>query len=82
MRGKTLRRLPVLAVFAAAMLAAAFQVSPATAAGTTRQSSWLCNSATVSSFSSLSHLGSGVVAWRGGDQLREPAEDPTLDSGE
>jgi hypothetical protein len=78
----TLRRLPLLAVFAAAMLAAAFQVSPATAAGTTRQSSWLCNSATVSSFSSLSHLGSGVVAGRGGDQLREPAEDPTLDSGE
>jgi len=71
MKGVTARRLPLLAIFAAAMLAAAFQVSPATAAGTTRQSSWLCNSATYSNFSSLSKLGSpGLVAGRG-SQVRE-----------
>jgi hypothetical protein len=82
MKGVTARRLPLLAILAAAMLAAAFHVSPATAAGTTRQTSWLCNSATYSSFSSLTKLGStGVVAGRG-SQLREPADDQTLDSGQ
>ena len=50
----TARRLPLLAVIVTAALAAAFQVAPATAAGTTHQTSWLCNSATLSSLSSLS----------------------------
>src|SRR4029079_3896282 len=55
---------------------------PATGARGSHTQSWLCSSATVSSFSSLSHLGSRAVAGRGGDQLREPGDDQTLDSGE
>jgi Pregnancy-associated plasma protein-A len=81
MRGKTVRRLALLAVLATAALAA-IQVSPASAAGPNLQTSWLCNSATYSSFSSLTKLASpGLAVGRGG-QLREPADDQTLDTGQ
>ena len=51
-------------------------------AGTTGQTSWLCNSATVSSFSSLSTLGAPGLAAARGEQAREPAQDATLDTGD
>jgi hypothetical protein len=81
MRGKIVRRLSLLAALATAAFAA-IQVSPASAAGPSLQTSWLCNSATYSSFSSLTKLASpGLTVGRGG-QLREPADDQTLDTGQ
>src|SRR6478672_4271636 len=75
-----MRRAPFCLGALIAALVAAFTVSPATA-GTTGQTSWLCNSATVSSFSSLSQLGApGLASARG--QLREPTEDTSLDTGD
>ena len=44
--------------------------------------SWLCNSATVSSFSSLSQLGAPGLSAARGDQAREPAQDASLDTGD
>ena len=82
MKGVTTRRLSLLAVLVTAALAAAFQVSPATAAGARHQTSWLCNSATVSSFSSLSRLASPSVVAGRGSQLREPGDDQTLETGQ
>ena len=82
MEKSIVRRAPLWLGALVAALVAAFSVSPATASTTSHTQSWLCNSAAVSSFSSLSHLGSASVAGRGGDQLREPADDQTLDSGE
>jgi hypothetical protein len=82
MKGVTARRLPLLAVLVAAALGAAFNVSPATAAGTSHQTSWLCNSATLSSFSSLSRLAAPSVVAGRGSQLREPGDDLTLDTGQ
>jgi hypothetical protein len=80
MRGKTVRRLSLLAVLATAAVAA-FQVSTATAAGTSKQSSWLCSSANYSSFSSLSQIAApGFSTARGGVQ-REPSQDDSLDTG-
>ena len=81
MKGRTARRALLFAAFVAAAISAAFQVSPATAAGTGRQTSWLCSSAEVSSFSSLSQLMvPGFSTARGGES-REPAMDETLDTG-
>ena len=80
MKGKTVRRMSLLAVLATAAFAA-FQISPATAAGTSHQTSWLCNSAAYSSFSSLSQIAvPGFATARGGVE-REPAQDETLDTG-
>jgi Pregnancy-associated plasma protein-A len=80
MKRNTVRRLSLLAVLAAAAVAA-FQVTTATAARTSLQTSWLCNSAEVSSFSSLSGLmAPGISTARGGES-REPAMDQTLDTG-
>ena len=62
-----MRRAPLCLGALIAALVAAFTVSPATA-GTTAQTSWLCNSATVSSFSSLSQLGAPGLAAARGDQ--------------
>ena len=68
MTGVTVRRASLFAALAAAALVAALQVSPATAAGTSRQTSWLCNSAEFSSFSSLSQIAApGFSTARGGD---------------
>jgi hypothetical protein len=76
-----LRRVSLLAVLATAAVAAAFPVSPAAAGGASLHASWLCSSAEVSSFSSLSQLGlTGASTARGG-QAREPAQDTTLDTG-
>jgi hypothetical protein len=81
MTGATVRRASLFAAVVAAALAAALQVSPATAAGTSRQTSWLCNSAEFSSFSSLSRIAApGFSSARGGES-REPALDQTLDTG-
>ena len=80
MRGKTVRRLSLLAVLGTAAVAA-FQVSTATAAGTSLQSSWLCNSAQYSSFSSLSQIGAPGFSTARGGEAREPAQDTTLDTG-
>src|SRR5580765_7168043 len=76
-----MRRAPFCLGALIAALVAAFTVSPATA-GTTVQTSWLCNSATVSSFSSLSTLGAPGLAAARGEQAREPAQDATLDTGD
>jgi hypothetical protein len=81
MRGVTVRRSSLVAVIVTAAIAAAFQVSPATA-GTTRQASWLCSSATYSSFSTLTRIAAPGLAAGRGSQLREPADDQTLDSGQ
>ena len=80
MRGKTLRRLSLLAVLATAAVAA-LQVSTATAAGSSLQASWLCNSAEYSSFSSLIQMGATGFATARGGVNREPALDTTLDTG-
>src|SRR5262245_15200430 len=80
MRGKTLRRLSLLAVLATAAVAA-FQVSTATAAAPSLQTSWLCSSAEYSSFSSLSQIGATGFATARGGVNREPALDTTLDTG-
>jgi len=65
-----------------AALVAAFSVSPATASTTSHTQSWLCSSANVSSFSSLSRLGAPGLSAGRGEQVREPAEDTSLDSGD
>ena len=81
MRRVSMRRVSVLAVLATAALAATFQASPATAAGPGLQASWQCNSAEVSSFSSLSRLmAPGFSTARGGES-REPAMDDSLETG-
>jgi hypothetical protein len=80
MNGKTLRRLSLLAVLATAAFAA-FQISPATAAGTSHQTSWLCSSAQFSSFSSLSQIASPGFATARGGVMREPSQDESLDTG-
>jgi hypothetical protein len=77
----SLRRGPLFAVLATVVAVAAFQVSPATAAGTSRQTSWLCNSAQFSSFSSLSRLAVPGFSTARGSQAREPALDASLDTG-
>ena len=82
MTGVTVRRASLFAALAAAALVAALQVSPATAAGTSRQTSWLCNSAEFSSFSSLSRIASPGFATARGGRSREPAQDETLDTGD
>ena len=81
MRRVSMRRLSLLAVVATAALGAAFQASPATAAKTSLQTSWLCNSAEVSSFSSLSGLMSPGFSTARGGESREPAMDDSLDTG-
>jgi hypothetical protein len=80
MNGKTLRRLSLLAVLATTAFAA-FQISPATAAGTSHQTSWLCSSAQFSSFSSLSQIASPGFATARGGVMREPSQDESLDTG-
>ena len=75
MTGVTVRRASLFAALAAAALVAALQVSPATAAGTSRQTSWLCNSAEFSSFSSLSRIAAPGFATARGGTMREPAQD-------
>jgi pregnancy-associated plasma protein-A len=75
------RRAPLCLGALVAALVAAFSVSPANASTTSHTQSWLCNSATVSNFSSLSRLASTGVVGRGG-QLREPGDDQSLDSGQ
>jgi hypothetical protein len=80
MNGKTLRRVSLLAVLATAAFAA-FQISPATAAGTSRQTSWLCSSAAYSSFSSLSQIAAPGFATARGGVVREPTQDDSLDTG-
>jgi len=82
MTGVTVRRALLFAALAAAALVAALQVSPATAAGTSRQSSWQCNSAEFSSFSSLSQIASPGFATARGGTMREPAQDESLDTGD
>src|SRR5262245_35165445 len=79
MRGKTVRRLSLLAVLVTAAVAA-LQVSTATASPSL-QASWLCTSAEFSSFSSLSQIGASGFATARGGQSREPAMDQTLDTG-
>ena len=81
MRGKTLRRLSLLAVLATAAVAA-YQVSAATAAAPSLQTSWLCSSAEYSSFSSLSQIGATGFATARGGVVREPAQDTSLDTGQ
>ena len=76
-----MRRVAVLAVLATAALAATFQASPATAAGTGLQASWQCNSAEVSSFSTLSRLMSPGFSTARGGESREPAMDDSLETG-
>ena len=80
MNGKTVRRMSLLAVLVTAAFAA-FQISPATAAGASHQTSWLCSSAQFSSFSSLSRIASPGFATARGGVVREPAQDETLDTG-
>ncbi len=81
MNGKIARRVSLLAVLATAAFAA-FQVSTATAAGPSLQTSWLCNSAEYSSFSSLSHIAAPGFSTARGGESREPALDQTLDTGD
>ena len=76
-----MRRLSLLAVLATAAVAA-LQVSTATAAGRSVQSSWLCSSAEYSSFSSLSQIAAPTFATARGGVLREPAQDDSLDTGD
>ena len=75
MRGVSLRRASLLAVFATAAIAVAFQVSPAGAAAP--QASWLCAPA---AFNSLSTLGGVMSTARGGDAAREPSLNQILES--
>src|SRR5438046_6153117 len=81
MNGRTAGRVSLLAVLATAAFAA-FQVSAATAAGPSLQTSWLCNSAEFSSFSSLSQIAAPGFSTARGGESREPALDQTLDTGD
>jgi Pregnancy-associated plasma protein-A len=76
MRGVFARRVSLLAVLATAAVAAAFQVSPATA-GASRQASWVCAPAGFNSLDTLSVQASSTA--RGG-QAREPVLDQTPDA--
>jgi Pregnancy-associated plasma protein-A len=75
MRGVLARRASLLVVLATAAFAAAFQVSPATAAAP--QASWVCAPA---AFDSLSTLGGVVSTARGDSTLREPDLGQTVEN--